>query len=789
MPRIHRLASALGALFLLALADGGSGSADTREEATWSVEAAPFRVVAIAAGKHVTAFGGATTPLVYVTSDGVEHRLTRLLTRKGFSGGSTYTVATDEPGGRTAIVTVRRVGPGLAVRWRFSSPAGVQAVRVTLAASSRDHFLGTGQRTRWVDMRRTVVPLKVWSACGSSSPSPFFASSGGFGAWFSTHAVGRIGFPGAVDDANFACDLGQPPCSVGRAIEAVRLCLKAASLSFEIVPGTIARVIERYAAQVGRPRAPWLPQLALIKWRDRVTGPGELFDDIEQMRSRQLPLGWILLDNPWEVGANASTCYGALRFDPVVFPDPKGMIDAVHAAGVRFMLWISPQIRRPSCAEPSLPDGWLTGDDQIFLRDLTLPASRADFTESLRRLVELGVDGFKGDRGDEVDLEDARLAAGPGGPIQAQYPLLYARAARDAMGGRPFGSLFRAFVPGSSSLLPGVVGPDAPQTFTGLSASIRAAQTAGVAGAPVWGSDVGGYSGGTLTAEVFARWAQFAALTPIFEVGGDGPNARFWELGDDAVEPFRAAATLHYELVPALYELARQASRTGIPVIRPLGLTWPADERAWKHDLEFTVGAGLLAAPVTTSGGADGRTTTSVYLPAGTWVDMFTGAATRGPATVERTSGRADFPLYLRRGSALAFNARTPALWQDPWRVDDLVRGDRQGWLLAPAAATTARAADRGSTLTARTDGDGVTRVTISRARREQQLVVLGARRTCGVESGSSTLTRRTAARLPLVPSGWTVETSRRRGIVVKIGNAPRTVSLRLLPCRTDPPG
>jgi alpha-D-xyloside xylohydrolase len=695
-------------------------------------------------------------------------------------------VATDEPG-RTATISVQPRSGAIHVVYRLSRPSTVAAIGFAFRASRLDHFLGTGQRTRWVDMRGTAVPLKAFNACGSSSPSAFFVGSGGFGAWSETTSVGRIGFPGvAENDPNFNCELGSPPCSVGPPIDAVRICFKDSAATFDLATGSVRALLERHARAVGLPRAPWLPQLALVKWRDSIAGAAELFDDIQQMRSRGLPIGWVILDNPWEAGSAHDDCYGSLTFDPAVYPDPQQMIASIHALGVKFMLWISPQINRVTCPPPGLPDGWLTGDDRTYVRDLTLPAERSEFTADLKRLVALGVDGFKGDRGDEVNLEPDTLSAGPGVRYQNVIPLLYDRAAAAALSashGPQFATMFRSFVPGSSSVLPGFIGPDSDHTFDGLAGSIRAAQTAGIAGAPTWGSDIGGYSGGTLTPEVFVRWAQFAALTPIFEVGGAGPSATFWQLGNAAIAGFKAAATLHYELAPYLYELGVEASRTGLPVVRPLGLSWPRDARAWSHSLEFTVGDALLAAPVTVTGGTDGSAAASVYLPAGTWIDLFNGGTTVGPKTASRRSGPNGFPLYLRSGAAIPDNFRTPSLWSSPWLPDDLQRPDRQGWLAAPRLGATARAVDRQSTFTATADPNGVVTITVTHALRQQQLVVFAPRAVCRVTSDAGVVPRASVDGLPGASSGWALDPSPPRGLVVKIDGAPATLQLHLSPC------
>jgi alpha-glucosidase (family GH31 glycosyl hydrolase) len=60
---------------------------------------------------------------------------------------------------------------------------------------------------------------------------------------------------------------------------------------------------------------------------------------------------------------------------------------------------------------------------------------------------------------------------------------------------------------------------------------------------------------------------------------------------------------LHCELFPYLYELAGRASRTGLPIVRPLGFAQPADDRSWSADLEFLLGDDLLVAPVRAESG------------------------------------------------------------------------------------------------------------------------------------------------------------------------------------------
>jgi alpha-glucosidase (family GH31 glycosyl hydrolase) len=750
---------------------------------TWAVQSAPFGVEVLTGSHRVTELGGAA-PLSYVTKSGREYQLTRLVSRHSAHGTTTLTLVGEEPT-RTGTLALRVTPAGLRAKLTISPAAGVKAIRFTLAASASAHFLGTGERTSFVDLQRTVQPLKVWNACDSSAPAPFFASTAGFGASVTSAAVGRIAFPGAIDDTSFACDLDTPSCSVGPAAAAVRVCLKTAAATVEVTPGSPLEVVSAYVKRTGLPRAPWLPQFGLMQWRDVVAGPADLLGDIHQLQSLNLPVGWVILDNPWEDGA-ANGCFGLLRFDPARYPDPAGMIREIHGAGVRFMLWISPELRKQGCPSPPYPDGWLTGDDQTFVRDLTNPLERADFVRRVGALAALGVDGFKGDRGDEVDLEKDTLVGGSGVLLQNAYPLLYAKAVADAM--KPYrkqwASLFRSAAPGSAAVLPGFVGEDRQHTWNGLYDAIREAQTAGLAGEAMWGSDIGGYQGGgDVTPELLGRWAQFDALTPIFEVGGAGANATFWQLGSDAVERFRAAATLHYELVPYLFDLAKRASKTGLSPIRPLGLTWPGDGRAWAHDAEFTVGDTLLAAPIITPSLTGAATTTKVYLPAGRWIDFFTGRVFAGGRTITRSSTPSDFPLYVQRGSALAANLRSPAVWADPWRVNDLIRPGRQGWLVAPSVGSIATARTQSATLAAVEPAAGSITVTLHQAAPEQQLLVLTPSRICRVSvNGAPVPHEATAAKLESRPAGWLVEAEPRGGVVVK-AHVGRDAQIELRGC------
>ena len=554
-------------------------------------------------------------------------------------------------------MTVASTRSGARISVRLRPATNVAMVYDAFDSSASDHFLGGGEQGAGPDLHGQIVPVKV--GC-TSLAVPYFASSAGWGLRLATENVAAFAFPGSVGGAASACAYAKPPpCTFPALATRTEACVAGARLDEDVYVGDFAQTLADYEADTGVPRVPPESEFALIKWRDVSTGPGDLLSDISHLQKAGVPIGWELLDNPWE------SCVGTLEFAKN-FPDPAAMIAAVHKRGVRFMLWVSPLVECDAGYERSQ----YLGTIKQYVLDLRRPEVVRTFESRLRKLVALGVDGFKADRGDEVDF----TVADP--TLQNSYPLLYAR---DVMSVLPksSASIFRAGSAGSQSIVPGVWAGDQDDDFTGLQQAILDGETAGVSGFPVWGSDVGGYrdvqpSSGV----VFARWAQLGAVSPVLEVGGQGLNATPWELGPSAMAALRNAAVLHYELVPLFESLLAH----GLPVLRPLGFDFPDDQHAWSAEYELMVGPDLLAAPV-----VGGGTTPSVYLPAGSWIDLNTGATVAGGGPSFTRATPVDvLPLYLRSGAVVPFDLRTT---QDSWwGTDELSHPGRAGYLAADGA-------------------------------------------------------------------------------------------------------
>ena len=641
---MRRLTGAAALACLLA----ACGSSSAQNGLALKVDTNPFRLTLVKDGETVVSEDRDARLRYQVRPTGDQYSLTKVRS----SSGNVYQVATSEPG-RTATVTLARGTSGFRVSVRFHPDANVEQVYDAFATAKGEHFLGGGERGGGVDLRGQVLPVKVSNVC-SYAPVPYFASSAGWGVRIATPGISALAFPGSSGGGG--CSFGdEPQCTFPALAERAEVCVRANRLDEDLYAGDFAHTLDAYERDTGRPVVPPPSELALIKWRDVYDGPAQVLEDIARLRAARIPLGWVLVDNPWE------SCVGTLVFDTHRFPDPGALIRQVHARGVRFMLWVSPKSQCGIGYARSELLGDIADQDEI---DLTRPRVVSIFQGLLRRLSALGVDGVKADRGDEVDVETRS------GALQNLYPLLYARAVLGAFPPRT-PALFRAAAMGSQGIVPGIWAGDQESTWADFQKAIRSGLSAAMSGFPTWGSDIGGYHSAGLTGDLFARWAQLGAVSPVFEVGGQGPNATPWTMGPDAVHALREAAVLHYELFPYLYGLLARRE----PVLRPLGYAFPGDEQAWKAEFELLVGPDLLAAPVTGAG-----TTPSVYLPAGLWVDLATGRTVTGPATFTRSTPLDVLPLYARAGAVVPFNLRTTDSW---WGVDELARPGHAGYLVS----------------------------------------------------------------------------------------------------------
>ena len=136
------------------------------------------------------------------------------------------------------------------------------------------------------------------------------------------------------------------------------------------------------------------------------------------------------------------------------------------------------------------------------------------------------------------------------------------------------------------------------------------------------GVDIGGF-GGDSNKELLIRWLEANLFIPFLRnhstlhTKAQEPYA----YDEETLNIFKKYLKIRYEFIPYLYNLAQEMSFKGEPIVSPLFYHFEDDENTLEINDEYMVGDSLLVAPILDK---DARRR-MIYLPKGTWIDLFTG--------------------------------------------------------------------------------------------------------------------------------------------------------------------
>jgi alpha-glucosidase len=295
--------------------------------------------------------------------------------------------------------------------------------------------------------------------------------------------------------------------------------------------------------------------------------------------------------------------------------------------------------------------------------DLTSDEARAYVKSFLSAMVEdLGIDGWMADFGEWLPLE-ARFSDGSDPfAVHNRYPEAWHRLSREVMDElRPEGDwavFTRSGWTGQQSVAQIVWCGDQEATFEegdGLPTVVPCMLNLGLAGVPFVTHDIAGFSGGPSTKEVFMRWVELGAFTPIMRTheGNNKDENWSWEKDAETTDHFRRFTLIHEALKPTMMDLADVAAETSLPMVRHLMLVFPDDPGSRAVSDQFMLGDELLVAPVVT----EGATSREVYLPPGTWHHVWSGDTHEGPATITVDAPIGEPPVFATTATHPIFAA------------------------------------------------------------------------------------------------------------------------------------
>jgi alpha-D-xyloside xylohydrolase len=475
----------------------------------------------------------------------------------------------------------------------------------------------------------------------------------------------------------------------------------ANAVDYYFIPGnSMDDVIAGYRDLTGK--APILPKWAYGFWqsRQRYETQDQLLGVLHEYRKRGLPLDNIVQD--WLYWPQDQ--WGCQCFDPKRFPDPKAMVDDIHAndAHVMISVWAKyykglpnydalaaihgmyDNMAKPQPEEPEDPDyvklmylDWVGPGYLNAFYDPYNPAARDLYWSQVRQGIESkGFDAWWLDS-DEPDFHSnispaetaRRMGPTTNGPSEFNfnsYPLVHVDGVHDHQitdkpDVRPF-ILTRSAFGGIQRDSAAVWSGDVASRWDNLREQISAGLNFSLSGEPNWSHDIGGYTmeqrfiKPTPAAlaewrELNTRWFQFGAFSPIFRSHGENIKREIFEMSPAGSPTYNSMVwydRLRYRLMPYIYTLGADTYFNDSTIMRALVMDFGFDRKVWEIGDEYMFGPAFLAAPVTEFEARSRK----VYLPAGSsWYDFYTGRNLKGGQTIKAAAPYERMPLFVRAGS------------------------------------------------------------------------------------------------------------------------------------------
>jgi len=164
-------------------------------------------------------------------------------------------------------------------------------------------------------------------------------------------------------------------------------------------------------------------------------------------------------------------------------------------------------------------------------------------------------------------------------------------------------------------------------------------------------SDLGGFAGNLVDDEKYVRWLQYGVFQPIYRPHAqeEVPSEPVFR-SPEALRLSRKAIELRYRLIPYIYTLAFQNSRTGIPLMRPLFFEEPGNHEIYKVAGSYLFGDDMLISPIM----EPGKKEKMVWFPGkSNWYDFYTGEKYRGEGQNRVETANESIPTFIRGGAII----------------------------------------------------------------------------------------------------------------------------------------
>jgi len=413
-----------------------------------------------------------------------------------------------------------------------------------------------------------------------------------------------------------------------------------------------------FYAVAGRP--PLLPRWALGNWWSRFYAytQSELLELLNEFAANDVPLSVCIVDMDWHITTtgNESSGWTGYTWNRDLFPDPVGFLSELHKRGLKTALNLHPadgvHPHEAQYEQMANALGLDPATQEPIAFDISDPAFMRAYFELLHHPHEAaGVDFWWLDWQQGVRSKVEGLD-----PLWFLNHLHFYDLGRQPQK-RPF--IFSRWGGLGNHRYPIGFSGDTLVTWEALAFQPYFTATASNVGYGWWSHDIGGHMGGVEDDELYTRWVQFGAFSPILRLHST-KNAfqerRPWRRGHEAARAASEAMRLRHRLIPYLYSMAWRDHAQAAPLVQPMYYSHPEHDEAYLCGQQYWFGSELIAAPFTSPMDADTRLSKqTVWLPpaehGGEWFDFFSGERLRGAGWRTAYGGLADIPVFARAGA------------------------------------------------------------------------------------------------------------------------------------------
>ena len=488
-------------------------------------------------------------------------------------------------------------------------------------------------------------------------------------------------------------------------------------------------------------QAPMFPLWTFGFWqsKERYKSQSELVGVVQKHRELGVPLDGIIQD--WQYwGSNY--LWNAMDFLNPEFPNPKKMVEDIHNmnAHVIISIWNSfgPQTKQYREMKPqgmllkfgtwpqSGLETWppnMEYPSGVEPYDVYNPAARQIYWKYLKNgLFSLGIDGWWMDSSepDHLDFKptdfDIKTYLGSFRKVRNAFPLMTVGGVADnqraTTSDKRVFILTRSAFAGQQRYGANTWSGDVNSSWQSLRNQIPAGLNFSMSAIPYWNTDIGGFFAGAYNKswndgsgarnpsfqELYVRWLQFGAFTPMMRSHGtDVPREiyNFGKKGEPIFDAIAKSINLRYSLLPYIYSAAWDITNNQSTMMRALVMDFN-DKKVVDMNNEYMFGKSILVAPIVNAQYTSEtvvktdensgwnkddkkdekemavdftqQKSSKAYLPVGTsWFDFWSNQKYDGGQEVTLTTTIDKIPLFIKAGSIVPFGPNVQFATEKKW--------------------------------------------------------------------------------------------------------------------------